>query len=202
MAGVRDRAAHLENLSFRATCSNCFNFSGIARSLTSSWGGVALLRYVDGRNTDDIDLLLSVASLKSLLEITLNDQNRDFARGQYGTVRVDLLLTENPLFRIVHDRYATTHRFHEMDVQVASVEGLVLLKLYALPALYRSGDGQRIALYEADITMLLQRYSVDTEPLFKTLEPFVDADALGELRQIVDEIRGRIARIKRAHKLP
>lgn len=165
-------------------------------------GGVALLRYVEGRNTEDIDLLLSLASLSSLPEIALADQNRDFARGQFRSVRVDLLLTENPLFRAVHDHYATAHRFHEMDVRVASVEGLLLLKLYALPALYRQGNGQRIALYEADITMLLQKYSVDTDSLFKVLEPFVDADALGELRQIITEIRGRIARIARSRKIP
>lgn len=161
-------------------------------------GGVALLKYVEGRNTQDIDLVLSAESLKSLPEIVVGEQNRDFARGQFRSVRVDVLLTSNPLFKLVHQKYATMHPFSEIEVRCATVEGLVLLKLFALPSLYRQGDGQRIALYEADITMLIERQRPKMSPIFEALKPYVDAGAFEELGRIVDDIEKRIARIDAA----
>ena len=158
-------------------------------------GGVALLRYIDGRNTEDIDLLLSVESLSTLPEITLADQNPFFARGAYKNLRVDLLLTANPLFKLVPDKYATVHRFHELDVHCATVEGLILLKLYALPSLYRQGNAQRIALYETDILMLAQRYRPDMRPLLDTLTPFLEPGQLSSLKDIVLDIQHRLSRI-------
>lgn len=158
-------------------------------------GGIALLRYIDGRNTEDIDLLLSIESLTTLPELKVSDQNPSFARATFGELRVDLLLTANPLFNLVQQRFATVHRFHEIDVRCATVEGLILLKLYALPSLYRQGDAQRIALYETDILMLAQRYGPDMRPLLETLRPFVDAGQLQALSEIVDDIRTRISRM-------
>src|SRR5215813_13408146 len=40
-------------------------------------GGVALLQYVEGRNTEDIDLIMAVSSLDSLPEIQIADPNQD-----------------------------------------------------------------------------------------------------------------------------
>src|SRR5580658_497570 len=42
-------------------------------------GGIAMLTYIEGRNTKDVDLVLSVESLKLLPEIIISDQNREFA---------------------------------------------------------------------------------------------------------------------------
>lgn len=94
-------------------------------------GGIALLRYIDGRNTQDVDLVLSVESLGRMPEIQVSDRNREFARGRFGTVRTELLFTANPVFEAALNRYATSHQFHEFDVSCATVEGLILLKLYA-----------------------------------------------------------------------
>ena len=163
-------------------------------------GGIALLRYIDGRNTEDIDLLLSVESLATLPEIVLADQNPSFARGSFQNLRVDLLLTANPLFKLVRERFATGHRFHEIDVRCATVEGLILLKLYALPSLYRQGDAQRIALYETDILMLAQRYRPQIQPLLATLGPYLDAGQLQSLGDVVRDIEQRVARIDAASK--
>src|SRR6266699_1765197 len=44
-------------------------------------GGIAMLTYIEGRNTKDVDLVLSVESLAKLPEIVITDQNREFARG-------------------------------------------------------------------------------------------------------------------------
>lgn len=161
-------------------------------------GGVAMLKYVDGRNTEDLDLIVSVDSLANLPELVISDQNLNFARGQFNALRVDLQFTANPLFRLVRERYATTHRFQEVGVRIATVEGLLLLKLHALPDLYRRGDFQRIAIYEADIMMLQQRYRPEMHRLFTELRPHVDALAFEELRRIAVDVDARIARIDRA----
>jgi hypothetical protein len=160
-------------------------------------GGVAMLRYIEGRNTDDIDLLLSVDSLGRMPELTIRDHDPDFARSTFRSLRVDLLLTANPLFKHVLDHHATTHQFHEIAVPCATVEGLVLLKLYALPSLYHQGDLQRAALYEADITMLAQRYRTALNPLLEILRPRLERGQFQELAAIVQEIEARIARMER-----
>ena len=52
-------------------------------------GGIAMLRYVEGRNTEDIDLLMSLPSLQQLPEITIEEQNEYFIRGRFRSVRVE-----------------------------------------------------------------------------------------------------------------
>ncbi len=153
-------------------------------------GGIALLQYVDGRNTEDIEFIIARSSLELLPEI----QTTDFARGTFDGLRIDLLLTTNPLFETVRRRYATRQRFVERAIPCATPEGLVLLKLYALPSLYRQGDFQRVALYETDILTLMQRYGMDLGPLFQELENHLSPTDLEALMKITDEIRQRIAR--------
>jgi hypothetical protein len=50
--------------------------------------GVAMLHYVQGRNTEDIDLIISVSSLQALPEIALTSQKNNFARGAFAMVSV------------------------------------------------------------------------------------------------------------------
>ncbi|HTG32513.1 MAG TPA: hypothetical protein VLB76_06240 [Thermoanaerobaculia bacterium] len=157
-------------------------------------GGIALLQYVDGRNTEDIDLIMALSSLERLPEIRKLGQDRDFARGDFEGLRIDLLLTSNPLFETVRRRYATRQRFVEREIPCATPEGLVLLKLYALPSLYRQGDLTRVALYETDILTLMDRCGIDLEPLFAELALHLSPTDLASLRQITDEIRQRIER--------
>lgn len=45
-------------------------------------GGVALLQYVEGRNTQDIHLLMALSALDKLPEIESKSQDNDFARGE------------------------------------------------------------------------------------------------------------------------
>lgn len=158
-------------------------------------GGIALLQYVEGRNTEDIDLILSAASLGQLPEIVRTGQDGDsFVRGAFEGLQVDLLLTSNPLFEIVARRYATTQRFVEREVPCATVEGMILLKLYALPSLYRQGNLVRAALYETDLLTLIHRYQPALEPLFAELAPHVSATDVAALRRVVGEIQERISR--------
>src|SRR6185295_17465658 len=73
-------------------------------------GGIALLQYVEGRNTEDIDLIMALSSLERLPEIHKIGQEQDFARGDFAGLQIDLLLTSNPLFETVRRRYATRQR--------------------------------------------------------------------------------------------
>jgi len=66
-----------------------------------------------------------------------------------------------------------------------------LLKLYALPSLYRQGNLVRAALYEADIFGLLQGAAIDDEQLLATLSNYLAAHDVDELRRILHEQRER-----------
>ncbi len=103
-------------------------------------GGIAMLTYIKGRNTKDVNLLMSVEVMRRVAELEIEDENNFFARARFRTVQVDLLLTRNPLFKTVEERFAAVHQFAGLDVPAVSVEGLIVLKLYALPSLYRQLD--------------------------------------------------------------
>jgi len=163
-------------------------------------GGIAMLRYVEGRNTEDIDLLMSLPSLRQLPEIVIEEQNEFFIRGRFRSVRVDVLLTANALFAEAQQAFGTTHRFAELDVPTATPEGLVLLKLYALPSLYRQGLFDRVSVYESDIASLLQRHRCDAGPLLQRLQPHLEEGDRHELRGIVRDIQARIARFDQLRK--
>jgi len=157
-------------------------------------GGIALFEHVQVLNTEPIALILALASLDRLPELRRVSQKDDFARADFQGLQIDLLLTRNPLFDEVRRHHATRRRFAEREIPCATPEGLVLLKLYALPTLYRQGDVTRAALYETDVLTLMHRHGVDSEPLLAELEPHVSATDLVALRQIVTEIRQRIER--------
>lgn len=163
-------------------------------------GGIALLRYVEGRNTEDIDLLMSLPSLRQLPEISVEEQDEYFIRGRFRSVRVDVLLTANPLFAEAQRSFGTTHRFAELEVPTATPEGLILLKLYALPSLYRQGLFERVSLYEGDIASLMQRHHPAVEPLLQRLEAHLEKGDLHELRGIVRDIETRLARFEQLKK--
>ena len=62
-------------------------------------GGIAILHYIEERNTQDLDLLLTVSSLKKLPELKITSQDINFVRANYGELQIDLYLTRNPLFK-------------------------------------------------------------------------------------------------------
>lgn len=157
-------------------------------------GGVALLNYVEGRNTEDLDLILSVADVNALDELAILEQDRDFGRATFRDLHVDLLWTQNPLFDYVKRHCATTLNFRERTIACSTVEGLVLLKFYALPQLYRTASFDKVALYETDIAMLLQRYPMDIEAIFSELEKHLSEGDIQSLRTIHREIENRIRR--------
>ena len=161
-------------------------------------GGVALLNYVSGRNTEDVDLITSVADLEQLPELTIAEQDHNLARADFRGLRVDLLLTRNTLFEHVRKNCATSMDYLGRTIPCSSVEGLVLLKLYALPSLYRQGDFDRVALSETDVTMLLQRYTVDVKGLVDILVNHLTTTDIESLLEILKDIEARIQRFKQS----
>ncbi|MDY7016146.1 MAG: hypothetical protein SVX43_21630 [Cyanobacteriota bacterium] len=159
-------------------------------------GGVALLSYIEGRNTQDIDLILSKTDLEALPEIEITEENRDFARGQFETLQVDILLTQNSLFKTVIERYITQRTFGDRAVRCVTASGLILLKLYALPSLYRQGRFDRVSIYENDILLLLLNYSVDLSPILQALAPHLIDTDLQEIRNALSDIETRIQRFQ------
>lgn len=157
-------------------------------------GGIALLQYVEGRNTEDIDLIMAVSALERLPELQPESRDADFVRSKFGDLRVDVLLTSNPLFDQVRKRYTTTRRFVEQDIPCATVEGLILLKLYALPSLYRQGNFTRVGLYENDIATLMHAHNPPVELLLDELKIYLGHNDMDQVKQIVAEIQERIRR--------
>lgn len=46
-------------------------------------GNIALLNYVSGRNTENINLIVSVSTLKQIPELTISHQDQDFAQANF-----------------------------------------------------------------------------------------------------------------------
>lgn len=157
-------------------------------------GGVALLSYVEGRNTQDIDFILSKSDLSKLTEIVLIDENKDFVRGTFENLQIDFLLTQNKLFKTVIQKFVSERDFGNKKIKCVTVEGLILLKLYALPSLYRQGKFDRASIYENDLLLLMLNYKINVEPLLKLLSSHLLESDLEEVHQTVTDI---ITRIKR-----
>lgn len=160
-------------------------------------GGVAMLAYVDGRNTEDIDLIVAVSALERLPEIQIVEQDQFFARGRFNALQIDLLLTRHPLFDHVRRNHVTPQRFAEQEIPCATVAGLLLLKLYALPSLYRQGNFARVGLYENDIATLIQAYRPPLAPILSELARHLDPTDFTASQEILTDIQHRIERFRR-----
>lgn len=163
-------------------------------------GGVALLSYVEGRNTQDIDLILAKSDLLSLPEIAIKEENNDFIRGEYGELIIDILLTQNELFNKIIQQFATIRQFGDMNIRCVTVEGLVILKFYALPSLYRQGKFEKVSIYENDILLLLLNYSINLNLIFQILSEHLLPSDLEEIRNIAADIESRINRFSTQKK--
>lgn len=159
-------------------------------------GGIAMLSYVEGRNTQDINFILSKQSLDNLPELAVIEENRDFIRGHFGALQIDVLLTQNKLFELVNQQYAVEQQFGNRTIRCVTVEGLIILKFYALPSLYRQGDFDRVSLYENDITQLLLKYSVELKAIFKVLTSHLLQSDVQAIQETARDIQARIERFK------
>jgi hypothetical protein len=158
-------------------------------------GGIAMLVYVQGRNTQDIDLIVARDQLSRVPEIILEEENPNFALGRLGQLRLDFLLTNNKLFDLIKKDYASRQKFAEREIRCATVEGLLMLKLYALPDLYRQGRFDKVRAYRTDIADLLElRPKPEVAQLWSELSRHLLPSDLEELQKIVTEIEDEQAR--------
>ncbi|WP_287156973.1 hypothetical protein [Chloroflexus sp.] len=159
-------------------------------------GGIAMLQYVQGRNTEDIDIVISITSLRKLPEITITQKDIFFARGMYRQLQIDFLLTKNPLFAHIQKHHVVELPFAERTIPTATVRGLILLKLYALPSLYRQGDFARVGLYENDIATLMFAYAPPIDDILHELSAFISQPDRDIAQGIVHNLEQRILRFK------
>lgn len=160
-------------------------------------GGAALSTYVEGRNTQGVDVIMAPASLIKLLELEIIGQDAYLTYTRLGELEINVLFTLTPLFEEVRRNHSTIKHFRERDIRCATVEGLLLLKMYALPSLYRQGNLARVGLYESDIAVLIHGYRPEVEPLLDELARHLDRSDLEEVHAIVAEIQERIQRFRR-----
>ena len=156
-------------------------------------GAMAMLQHVDGRPTRDIDLIIALEDLEKLPDFELEESNEWFATGTIGPVRVDLLFTENPFFAEILTNHAETKLLLNTPIHCATPRGIILLKLFALPSLYRQGNIRRAAIYETDILQLLTLKSQLPEDLLQELKPHLTNTDLNALRDVLNEIENRMS---------
>lgn len=160
-------------------------------------GGIAILQYIQGRNTEDIDIIIHTTALKKLPEIAITSQDAFFARGRYHELQIDFLLTKNPLFGHVQKVHTTKQSFFERTITSATVDGLILLKLYALPSLYRQGDFTRVGLYENDVATLMFYHRPNIPALIDELRAYMSEQDMTAIQDIVGDLEQRIQRFQR-----
>ena len=102
-----------------------------------------------------------------------------FVRANYSELQIDILLTKNPLFKKVHDQYSKVEKFLDRKIPLATIEGLLLLKLYALPSLYRQDNFAR-----------------NVSSLVTELSQYVNETDLAEIKGVISDIQNRIKRFK------
>ena len=163
-------------------------------------GGIALLSYIEGRNTQDIDLILSRQDLDNLSTIKIIEENNDFIRGNFNQLQIDVLLTRNKFFKTILQKFVTEREFGNRLIRCVTVEGLITLKLYALPSLYRQGKFDKASIYENDILLLLLNYTVNLSPLLKLLSNHLLKSDLEEIKEVIADIQSKIQRFSRQQK--
>ncbi len=161
-------------------------------------GGVAMLAHVRGRDTEDVDLVISLSDQNRLApKIQILERESFFARARFRQLQVGFLEAGHALFALVAKGYAVEQQFDfiatRRPIRSATPAGLMILKLYALPSLYRQGQIERAKIYEADIGQLLAAFpEIDLEELFGLLlhHGMLESD-VAELRKVVAEQQPR-----------
>ncbi|MBK1833471.1 hypothetical protein [Roseibacillus ishigakijimensis] len=154
-------------------------------------GGLALLQYTAGRNTEDIDLILAKSQIAKIPGYQVTDGNEMFATGKLGQLRIDILRAEQPLFAHIQAEESCQRDFAGHRLRCATPDGLVALKLFALPSLYRQGQITRAAIYESDLAALLYSNEIDLPKVLSLLSNHLSSSDLKEVTQITVEIEER-----------
>lgn len=161
-------------------------------------GGIALLAYMQDRNTQDLDLIISrtdFAKISPALNILESDDN--FANCETADgLKVDFLFTDNAIFNYVKKVFCQKRAYQEGSFFIATVEGLVLMKLYAWADLYLNGKlfNDKYFLtkslrYKNDIEVLLLNYEINLIPLERILEKNLEASKFELVQDLIKELQ-------------
>ena len=120
-----------------------------------------------------------------------------FAYGKFQELRVNILFAEHPLFERIAREFAAPMDYQMGQLSTATIDGLILLKLFALPSLYRQFDYDRVAIYEADVTQLLARSQREDAFFLQILAPHLLDSDRQELAGVLTGIRGRLRRMRK-----
>lgn len=135
-------------------------------------GGAALMT-MDScvRPTDDFGFIVARDDIDAIQELTKESGDRNFGRYLYKGTRIDALYPNNPVFSHVINHYLEPTEIADKTINRSSPEGIILLKLYALPSLYQQGEHRRAMTYENDISgLLVQEPNADISRIFRVLE--------------------------------
>lgn len=157
-------------------------------------GGIAMLSFVEGRNTQDIDLIVAEADLARLPELRVEERSERYARAWLGDLQVDVLFREQEPFKTVAAECVVPARFADRAVPQATAEGMLLMKLFALPSLYRQGQIAKVRIYEGDVAALLDLPTEVSPTTWERLESILLDTDVAELRRIVADLEEQRAR--------
>jgi hypothetical protein len=128
-------------------------------------GGVAILHYIPGRNTQVLDFILSVEDGRKVPGLTIVEENPQFALADLNGLRVDLLRPSVAFHRFISKKYSQRISSNNRSIRAATPEGIALMKMFALPSLYRQFRMDKVAIYEADIFNLIFHLEFPLAPL-------------------------------------
>lgn len=94
-------------------------------------GSVAKSILADNRAT-------SLVCTEDLTELRLETRDADFAGSKFGDLRIDTLLTSNPLFEQVRRQYTTSKRFVEQEIPCARRNSATSQTVSRAQVVYRS----------------------------------------------------------------
>jgi len=166
-------------------------------------GGMAMNCYIPERLTRDIDLIMAKKDLQALPEVKLHHETNSFGNGQYKSIPVDILFAEDRFFRTIKEHFSVALKLAEQTIDCATVDGLLAMKLYALPSLYVQGNLTKVQRYEKDLIYLLNaEKTANVDRAMEAVKPHVSDAQLTELNNIIKEIeRVRSQQQERAQRM-
>ena len=160
-------------------------------------GGIALLSYMQDRNTQDLDLIVSRSDFRKIsASLKVVESDESFANCEtFDGLKVDFLFTDNAIFNYVKKAFCQKASYREGSFFIATVEGLVLMKLYAWADLQFNGRlfNDKYLLtkslrYKNDIEVLLLNYEVNLTPLEKILKKNLEASKYELVEDLINQL--------------
>lgn len=146
-------------------------------------GGVALQQYLPERRTKDLDMIMPISEVKRFPEIRFVRRFVHFAHGFYHEMPVDALLTSSPIFETVRCHHQVVASFRGLPMRCVSVEGMYLLKVYALSSTHQKSLWHKLDQAEADLLGLLLHYPMRLEPFADQLAAYLPTHEVTYLRE-------------------